>query len=863
MNYTEKLKSCFAENGGRLFFVDGFKNRAFGTVKAIFEQSSIESSVCVVQNFKTAQQIKSRLYESAEIIASLDDFKKLAGGESSPKQLQTRADGFKKNHPNIIITLETSSGAPVLHAPLGACEGKAGEYASGENASYAISDFLADAEYAMIVVDDVYDAFRFEEADRDTIPTKKPQKDERIDLMGKSYFTDVAHSYKKLKKLVDSAAKAIIISDTIVDKEVISFYAGASLINSNFSYKSAKKDAKSKSMDYNDEVDRIFDSISYSQSDETIQSLCLQIAKGRKQYIPGDIEKLGEYSMGNLGFMTKEEIFLRAISSLSKRNKGLNNESLINLLEDDQTLANTVCDIFFADELKGDIESRVQYAHVAKMSGEDVAVFFEIFEKYGTYCSTGEIGNKCKVYRIYHDDSGFEDLIRRSSESFDREENALCASYSGDDVSYKCVATNNLLKEGTLKTPILIVSQKETSRIVNSLFKISDLMVSSFHMEQTQLDKDSIAVIDYDGFESVASDLNVGSVVFFDTLADLNRLDTLVKKAINLSDNVNTALLVTYDNISGVLIDLWQERWMSDENKPIAIRNNEVYMRGERPLDYVEVVAEMDKIYTSCKNVIDGVSKESPKSIAKEFAKAVSEFTLGRAAFVADMEEDFAYFSSIAPFYVAAFANSVSIGACPRPFFAETKIQSFGKKKKKKDLGYEAVEQPSKVAFDVCTKYLHGTCDVRVADCFVCPLNTTKTLVNRVDAFRSGVEGYLTHSRKIMEKMCDDRIERRLDDTISTRGNVNAELTQCIESIKRYSEQFKGVIRDIPKFNTAPYYLEYSTVFQLKEAIQSVHFTLFKKYYEQITDILVKATNEMKKSFDAVGQGAKSSLHTL
>lgn len=865
MKYTEKLKSCFAENGGKLFFTDGFKNRAFSAVKEILTQASPESTLCVVRNFKTAQQINAKLGRNAEIIASFDDFKKLCGSDMSQKPSVSTSDGFRKKHPNVIVTLEASSGSAALHAGICRYEGKAGEYTAGENAMYTVSDFLADAQYSLIIVDSVYDAFRFEEADRDTVHTKKPQKYERIDLMDKSYFTDVEHSYKKLKRMVDSADQAIVVSNTLVDKDIISFYAAASLINSDFSYKAAKKIAKAKSFDYNDEIDRVFDSISYSQTDETIQSMCLQRAKGRSQIIPRDIEKLGEYSMGNLNFMTKEEIFLRTVAALTVKNRGLSNEALINLLEDDQTLANAVCDIFFSDELKGDIESKIKNSHIAHMDQEDINVFFEVFEKYGIYCSTGKIDNKCDIYRIYHDDSGFEDLVRRSAEDFDRNENALCASHMGDDVSYKCVATKNLLDSGALKTPLLVVSEKDASTIVDSLSKITPLSVSLLGMDETSVAKDTVSVVDYDSFESVANDINVSSVVFFDAIGDLNKLDTFVKKAINLHDNVNSALLVTYDNISGVLVDLWQERWLSEENDLLAIRNNEVYLRGEKPLDYVEIINELDSIYALYKNLVDGIGQTNSKSVAKRLTSAISDFTLGRAAYVSDIEEDFRYFGMIAPYYAGAFANSVSIGACERPYFAEKIVEPLnGKKKKKKNknLKYEPVAEASQVSFDVCSKYLHGTCDIKTVDCSVCPLHNN-SLANRSAIFKSSVEGYFEKSKKLMEKIRDDRIERKLDDTIITRGNDNAELTQCIESLKKSSDRFKGVIKSIPNSSDAPYYLGYDTVFEIKEAMQSVHFRIFKKYYNQITDILEKATNEMKKSFDAVGQGAKSSLHTL
>ena len=65
VNYSEKLKARFAENGGKLFFADGFKNRAFTAVKEILSSEESLTSVCVVDGIQTAEQVKTALYEGA------------------------------------------------------------------------------------------------------------------------------------------------------------------------------------------------------------------------------------------------------------------------------------------------------------------------------------------------------------------------------------------------------------------------------------------------------------------------------------------------------------------------------------------------------------------------------------------------------------------------------------------------------------------------------------------------------------------------------------------------------------------------------------------------------------------------------
>ena len=117
-----------------------------------------------------------------------------------------------------------------------------------------------------------------------------------------------------------------------------------------------------------------------------------------------------------------------------------------------------------------------------------------------------------------------------------------------------------------------------------------------------------------------------------------------------------------------------------------------------------------------------------------------------------------------------------------------------------------------------------------------------------------------------MAKIQSDRIKRQLDDTIGGGGGSANDNSMDIERVKSVykdvNKTLNVMLQSSPSVN-APFYGQYSHIFDIKEAVQSVHFDIFKKYYEQLTYIFGKATKEMKKSFDAVGQGAKSSLHTL
>ncbi len=873
LDYCEQLKTRFIDNNGKLFFVDGFKNRAFTAVKSILADSGVSSFICVVNDKKSALQIKAALSDDAntvDIISTMEDFRQMCRtAEVDAKRSTYQAEKFKNAYPRIIVTLKNNS-SNVLHGELHQLNDKSSEYLDGSHEGYALSDFITDAGYGMLVIDNVYEMFAFEEVESDRVPYMNPRKHERINLKGRYYFTDVAHSYKKLARMVDSTEKAIIISNSIVNNDIISFYAAASLIHSEFSYKESKTNAKKRSQDYDSEIDEIFDNVSYGKDDVDIKSLCLQHAKGRKCYIPGDLERFGEYIGGLFNFMTKEEIFLRALAEITKKRHNASIESIIELIKnDDNTLAFAICDMFFNEKLKEELEGSVENTVVAKMSEEDASAFFAVFNNYAFYCDTGVVGDRCKVYRIYHEDSGFEDLLRRSYEDFDRNENALSATHRGEDIAFKCITTKKLLTEGELKLPLLIASQSKAGDIVHLMEKVADYSVARFADDCCSITDADIYVINYPEYDAIANNLEFASVVFFDALSDICLFDTYVKKALNMGKKANSALLVTYDNVSGLLADLWQKTWTDENESIVSIKNSKLYIRGEHPVDYNEVIESVERLYESFKDIIDKSGKVNVKRVTDQFCSVITDFTLGRAAHATEIEEYFGYFNAISPYYSAIFANSVSVGNLGREVYSEQLIPvEKGKKKRKhKKVKYVngTVEETKKVLFNVCSKQMHNLCDIRYKDCSACELNQ-QIQVNDLRDFTKGIKGYFKETEKIMSKIQSDRIKRQIDDTIiSTDGSSERELAKIIDHVMTVSVEAIKTLNIMLKKKasyTAPLFAEYDHVFDIKEAVQSVHHMIFIKYFEQIMGILTVSTDELKRSINTVDKAAKNSLNT-
>ena len=337
-----------------------------------------------------------------------------------------------------------------------------------------------------------------------------------------------------------------------------------------------------------------------------------------------------------------------------------------------------------------------------------------------------------------------------------------------------------------------------------------------------------------------------------------------------MSEDVNAVLLVTYDNAEGMLVDIWQESWLNENYNFLSLKNSEVYIKGEIPLDYNMVLSELDNIYQSYKNLIDGTEKLEPKNLAERFSSAISNLSLGRAPHIEQTEEEFRYFGKISPFYSDIFANSVTIGNNGIEMFAEKPVvdeneKKKKKRKKKKKIEYQSVEESRKVAFNICAKLLHRTCDYKnndCADCGLCNDNTANSFIK----FSDGAKNYFKSSASILTKIQAARIKRASDDIIGGQDDGSDNLKMNIDNIIDESKVINGILKNlsksVPDIND-PMYVEYNDVLDIKEAVQAIHFGLFKKYYEQLFKIFDKATIKMKKSFDAVGQGAKSSLHTL
>ena len=855
--YCEKLKSRFSQSGGKLFFVDGSKNRAFSNVKSLLKTSCVTSSLIIVRNEKSAYQVKRALFkdEKVTIIATSKEFMTLynESGRNPAK--------FKDSTQNVIIVLRDTEKRPVLHAKIDVIKGKEGEFNYGENAPYCASDFLADAHYPMVVVDETYEIFRFSIVPKDKIEDYPPQKYDRVDLMGQSYFTPLDFSYKKIAKIVDSADNVILTSDILIDRDVISIYAGLSLING-FSVNKAREFCKKRSYNYNEEIDGVISSISYCCSDETLLSLCLNKTKGNPQRIPDSLDDMGVYLSGNLDYITHEETFLKMVYGQAKRKYNLNvssNDTIVRSFEEDNALADAVCDVFFSDQIKGEIEGNLTTSHITGMNAKDIEELLKIINKYIEFCDFEPVGDNCRVVRIYHDESGFEDIMRALNNQRDSAISAYSASYKGDDLVFKCIATKKLIDDQCVKFPLFIISEDSPQNVCDQLNRILGREVTPFALENEKLEKDDVMVMKYSMFEAVGNYYDVGSAIFFDVLADVNFFDTCIKKAIDMTKDTNVVVLASYDNLSGWLADTWQEVVFKDEYKILPMRNTEVYIKGENPHDYKEVIKDLDVIYENLRNLVEGTYSGSIDELAQKYAKVIASYTLGVSTLV-NTVSDFEYFKQIAGAYTTVFANSTTVCCSGREVFNEKRLMDEGNKRGKR-AKYETIEEERQMVFNICARCMHTTCENKVKDCVDCE-NNGKYQVNDYKTFSDSVKAFFDKTYKIMQKT---EFERRAHGGI-IGGGAESQLAVSLSEISQAQAQANDILSEIDELSGKEkrvFYVSYEKIKELRELVQGIYLKVFEKYYNQLLAIYTNASGKMESAFKIAGESAKRTLTSL
>lgn len=916
--YSDQLKKQFEGSGGKLFIVDYSKSCALQAVKEILaEKDSYRSLICVVDDREVATEFATILESTVGKITVVDTFSKLEKCLSSVlngEKLTATADlsglgaRFKKEYPNLIITAkDEDTGEVLFNRFLCKDASKNGVYdAKDEIGYFCVSDILAVFRYEFVVIDNVYGRFAFEEENKEEEKEYPHGRYERIDFLGKAYYTEYTHSFKRLNNLVDASKKSIVLSDVVVDANAVNLYLALELLYGKFPMFETRDLVLKATSNYIEDCEIVCGEI-FNYNNESYLARCLQRLVGSKQTIPGDAEKMSAYIAKQFNYMSEEEIFLRIVDFFARTTFKGNYTSAMQISErfqrDPNQMINCLCDLFFADEIKGELESVLTNAHVRKMSEEQISDMFEVFLRYGVYHPYPQDANRCKVVRLKRDDSAYERYargwaeIRKEEKEKEIAQNGVATnrpydnyaqertddefSYSvlhdGSTLYYKCMAIKSLLADNPKKgfgSPLLIVTRSNGGKIRETLSKLLPNYKCSLNINDLTKDDtvEKIVIIDYDLFRETALWLHIRSAVFFDLEYDAVVLKNLINKALRYSDSTTAYLFADYGDLSGAIADAWQDELLSPNQKAMPIDNSEIVVKGGVERIYADVIRELEEVYCLLSDIVSKGKQKYLLPCAEKFNHMLTSFTQSSAAQSEELISDFSYLAALAKNFDDIFRNSISIGGygeqvLTEKYQFEKRIKTISAKKSSKPSKtveeiYETknVEETRVCYFNVCLKMLRRNCVFKKNNCNGCSYYE-KYKTNDFETFKTAVEKLFELSLKCAQWQERDRLIALGEITISHTESEQDKLRRLdVKEIEEYAKKANEVLEKLAKYakKKKVFCVDYAPIKEICVMAEKIYCKLLGKYYGVVMDIFATVTDESKRGFELVNNSFTS-----
>ena len=662
VDYSTKINNKFEENQGKLFLVDYSKSCALQALSELSTKYSPKTMFLLVDDREIAQEFAAALTPVVGEFTIVDDYTAFEnclaamdakGCETSDKAMHGICGKFKEKFPRLIVTATDKKGSPLIHKILGKDTSKGGVYNSAnETRAYCISDFIAACRYEFAVVDNIYNKFSFEKA------TGKKNfsagQYEKLTFLGQPYYASTAHSYKRLNSIIDGAKYAVVLSDIVVDGDAANLYVVIELLHGDFAYADVQQQIAAITRSYDQDCARAYSDLSFCKDDEGILSKCLQYLKGSKQNIPADINSFKQYLEAEMAYMSEEEIFLRLVwAQMHNRFNGkcTSLDGVFDTLEseDGSDMARCICDVFFRETSKSELEGVLLTSHIHDLTKEQVSAMFSVFLKYGVYHPFPQKNDGFKILRLKRDDSGFEAFVREQSSDIIEDENSYSITKEGSARLYQCIALQRLLdgrdQQSKAEAPVLIVANRNLDKIrevLQSLLPDYHCTEDIHALAKKDVQEKTIALVDYKHFRETALWLHVKTVVFFGVLADIVVLKNLINKALRYRD-VKVYLMANYGDMSGHLADMWQGELLSTKQKAMPIDNSEVSIKGCDSTTYTEVMHAIEEVYSSLEKLTSVGQRRQITPAANRYNKLLSEYTLLSTLPSDVMEQDFTY----------------------------------------------------------------------------------------------------------------------------------------------------------------------------------------------------------------------------
>ena len=880
--YSAAVNKKFDENGGRLFLVDYSKSCALQALSQLFAKKQSDNLFVLVDDGEVCREFASVLSQTVgeiTLIQSYQDFENLLAG-ICPKEnvksdvlMRKIASEFKARYPRVILSAcDEQTGRELANYALCKNTSKSGVFSGEINKGlYCITDFIADCRYSFAVIDNVYGRISFEEANKKT--KYDNVKFEKLNFLNHDYYAPISKSYNRLNNIIDGAESCVIMSDIIVERDVVNLYAVLELLYGDFPYLEAREIAKKITSNYEEDCERISSDVYFCVGDENVLSACLQKLKSSSLKVPSGIEELKENLESLLKFMSEEEIFLRASYAqiTSKFNGQCSSlQMVIDSLENQESsddMVNCIYNAFLKQTVKSQLESVLVTSRLREMSNEDISKMFEIFLKYGVYHPYPKKTDSCTILRLNRNDSGFEAFVKSQKQASENDGSYnYSVTNSGSMQLYKCVAIHRLLdgrEDSSRKnSPMLVITKGNVEEVKETLLGIaSDFNITTDinAVASNSVDEKTVVVVDYVLFRETALWLNVYSIVFFDVEPDAVVWKNLINKALRYK-SAHVYILANYSDMSGHLIDTWQKDLLSTEQKAMPIDSSEISLKENSSISYADIISQLEEVYKLFEKMVSYGDRKMIAETAEKFNKAITDFTLKTSVSDSEINKDFVYLVAMSRYYNGIFKNSVSIDGLgekvivsKRKYLKMKGDKAVDGKNKKYFFTKEVVDttEDRRIYFNVCAGMLRRLCDIKQKDCNGCD-NYAKFLTNNYTSFSNNAKKLFEKSVEFAMKIESLKFEEGTIIYSEPSNSVDNLVLEEVQSYATEAEKSLAIIQSQSKKGV--FSVEFEHVENIYLLAQNTYCKLLKKYYATLMDIFCQATEKAKFEFETLSK---------
>lgn len=828
---------AFYANDRRLFISEQFRNLAVHELCAILTKEKPDSFLFITDTPLAATELNGILSETVgeiENICSFRDFLSVLNGENADRE---NARKFREAHPRIIMTLTGEGNESVLHHVL--CENKTlgGKYPHAKkNAPYCVSDFLLDGNYDFVVVDRVYN-FLKHHLERGENDTNKYYADEfdKIELFGKNYYTPVANSFNRLNAITSSARNCVLISSEIIGEKAVEFYMALELMQREFSVAATGDAFKDICTDYESDCNRVCNSFLFAKDDEEIITSCIRLSRESVQKMPNDISGFKKAIEDILAYVSRERLCLSAFNALLALGYKFGRvDDVVKVLDDvdnAEVVAKCIVKAFFSDSIKGEVENCIFSSYVNDMSDDEIVSVVNLFKKYGIVHPI-EYEMNYKTLGFFRDNSAFSEFVRKESgvEFEFTEEYSVLGTETAE--VYKAVRISQMLKGEAvangrfsikLTAPLVVVSETPAQTVSVLKKFIKDVKVSDDYLllaEKTA--ENRVVVCDYEQISLTALWLNIGSVVLFDTCADVQKLFETACKLSVYCKSGEKIMMFSSDRLSWFTdYKLFTQKNFFGKSLPFYYATR--YKTGRDTIDSLtKLTKRLSTVYSFISDVSAGKNSTfSVDQAADELVSSFVDYALIVPFSKDETAQDFVWLRNNGKNIAGVYENSCFVG--------------INNKKNKEDEKDNDKTANFSVYMNACLKYLTGTCDVEKNYCNGCE-KYGRYMRNEFSVFEDSAEGF--YGMAVSDEEIKSGRKAEIKITSSERGDGEVyDIQRLRESQADMRRAFKTVHSQIQKYK-GNFRLEYSQIEAIRGEIYKIYAQKIKKYYNEIISLL-------------------------